>query len=118
MALTGGGRRATDQNALGRLGATLEFLSENVAEIKSDIKEMKNDTATRITAIENNKLSKDEAERMLAEANKIHEAQAEDIQRLVDIVEKLKDRQTYWLGGLAVINIVLGIAVAVALKLF
>lgn len=116
MAITGG-RRATDQNALGRFGATLDFLSENVAEIKADIREMKNDTTARIVIIENEKLNKDEAMRMQAEGNKIHEAQATSIQRLVELVGVLKDRQNYWMGGLSILNIVFGIAVAYALKL-
>lgn len=113
-----GGRRATDTSSMARFATTLEFLAKTVDEIRSDIKEMKSDTAARLAMIENGKLSKEEAAHMKEEGDKIHANIQNAIDAIADIVQKLKDRQTYWLGGLAVINILFGIAVAVALKLF
>lgn len=79
-------RRRDDHDLLIEIRGQVNQTVLDVASVRNDIKEMKENTTKRVEVLE-------------------------------EEITKIKDRQTYWLGGLAVINVILGIVVAFGLKL-
>lgn len=72
----------TDHDAIVTLVSETRQLRTEIREMKGDIKEVKNNVASRVNDLEREKLDKEEAARILAEANKLHEDHEKRLRRL------------------------------------
>lgn len=77
--------------------------------VRVDIKDLKDNTSKRVDALESEKINAVEVFRMKQDADDIHHDHEKRL-------KKIESLTIYWAGGLAVINIIIGIAVAVLLK--
>lgn len=104
-------RRRDDHDILIEIRGQVNQTVLDVASVRSDIKDLKDNTAKRVSDLESEKLDKDDMIRMKEEHEKVHTELENIIHANIRTTTTLRDRQSYWMGGLAVLNLVLGIII-------